>query len=183
MCKAGKPLKDKQMKLTFRYGGLDTRGIVITLFTAGVIGVIVAWLLLTSEGAYYFAAWVIAICTALIALCALSIPTRIILNDTTLELRCLVDTTYIPLESIADVEFVGKDGLKGKVPLVGSYGFMGYLGRYFDLRTGHTHRLYATNRAKAVAIHTSKRRYLVSCNAPELLVAALGEGRKMAAQE
>ena len=171
------------MKLTFRYGGLDTRGIIITVAWLLVIGGAVAWLLVVSAGAFYLAAWVAAVALALIVWCGLSIPTRIILTDTTLELRCLVDTTYIALESIADVEFVGCEGFKNKVPLVGSYGFMGYLGRYLDLRTGKAHRLYATNRTKGVAIHTSKRRYLVSCNAPELLVAALTEARKMAAQE
>lgn len=171
------------MKLTFRYGGLDNRGIAITVVWLLVIGGVAAWLLLHSAGAYYLAAWVIAVALALVILCGLSIPTRIILTDTTLELRCLVDTTYIALESIADVEFVGREGFKNKVPLVGSYGFMGYLGRYLDLGTGRAHRLYATNRSKGVAIHTSKRRYLVSCNAPELLVAALTEARKMAAQE
>lgn len=174
---------DSAMKLTFRYGGLDAKGVIITSLVVVAVGGAVAWLFATSAGAYYLAAWVSAVCLALVALCGLSIPTRIILSDTTLELRCLVDTTYIALESIADVEFVGADGFKKKVPTVGSCGFMGYLGRYVDVRTGRIHRLYASNRKKGVAIHTSKRRYLISCNNPELLVTALNEARKLAAQE
>ena len=179
-CKA---LIDSAMKLTFRYGGLDAKGVVITSLVVAAMGGGVAWLFATSAGAYYLAAWVSAVCLAIVALCGLSIPTRIILSDTTLELRCLVDTTYIALESIADVEFVGSEGFRRKAPLVASCGFMGYLGRYIDLRTGRVHRLYASNRKKGVAIHTSKRRYLVSCNNPELLVVALNEARKLAAQE
>lgn len=171
------------MKLTFRYGGLDNKGVVITVCSLLLIAAVIAWLFVNSQGAYYLAVWVSAVCAALLGLFALSIPTRIILCDNVLELRCLVDTTYIAIESIADVKVVGREGFKNKVPLVGLYGLMGYLGHYIDLSNGHIHRLYTTSRRKAVAIHTSKRRYLISCNAPELLVAALNEARKMAAQE
>ena len=157
------------MNVKFKYGGFDGRvwwiSAVCVLLTGGAL----AALWMTAGGAYYLAAWVSMACVVIVALCLLSVPRRIIVGDHELELRCLVETTYIPLSSIADVEVLEGDGLRRKVPLVGIYGFWGYYGRYIDLKTGRLHRVYATRRTKCVAIHTSKRRYVVSCNAPELL--------------
>ena len=135
------------------------------LLLAGVCSVL--WL--TAGGAFYLAAWVTMMCVALVALCLLSVPRRIIVGEEMVELRCLVETTYIPLGSIADVEIVEQGALRGKMPLVGIYGFGGYYGRFLDLRTWRIHRVYATRRRGCVAIHTSKRRYVVSCGAPAML--------------
>jgi hypothetical protein len=100
---------------------------------------------------------------------ALSVPRRIILRDEELELRCLVETTYIPLGSIVDVEVLGSEGLLRKFPLLGVGGFWGYLGFWIEFGSWKILRTYVTHRKKCVAIHTSRRRYLISCGAPDLL--------------
>lgn len=134
-----------------------------------LLGGVCAALWLTADGAFYLAAWVTLMLTALIALCLLSVPRRIIVGEECVELRCLVETTYIPLGSIVDVEIVDGGALRGRLPLVGIYGFGGYYGRFLDLRSWRVYRVYATRRKGCVAIHTSKRRYVVSCGAPEML--------------
>lgn len=157
------------MKIKFRYGGLDGRVWWISATTLLLLGAAIAYLWWSAAGALYLAAWVSMTSATIIALCLLSVPRRIIIGDEELELRCLVETTYIPLSSIADVEVVEENGLRNKIPLLGIYGFWGYYGHYIDLSTGRLHRVYTTKRKGCVAIHTSKRRYLVSCNAPEML--------------
>lgn len=155
--------------MRFRYGGFDGRVWWVTAFVLLLLAGVCAYLWSTAYGAYYLAAWVTLMCVVVVALCLLSVPWRIIVDDECVELRCLVETTYIPLGSIADVEVIAERGLGGKMPLLGVYGFWGYYGRYIDLATRCIHRVYATRRKGCVAIHTSKRRYVVSCRTPEML--------------
>ncbi len=154
------------MKVKFRYGGLDKRAWWISVVTILLLAGICSVLWLTAEGAFYLAAWTTTMCVALVVLCLLSVPRRIIVGEEELELRCLVETTYIPLSSIVGVEVVDR-GLKGKFPLMGIYGFWGYYGRFYASR--QIYKVYATRRDGCVAIHTTKHRYMVSCGAPEML--------------
>ena len=171
------------MKVTFRYGKADRASWVITLVVLAAMGGAIALLFATAGGAYYVAAWVAALCVAVVVLFLLSKPTRIILDDRTLELRCLVDTTYTPVESIVDIVSLGKEGFGRKVPVAGSYGFWGYFGRYADLKSRRIYRIYATTRKSCVAIHTTHHRYLVSCRNADLLVSLVLDARARSAKE
>lgn len=157
------------MKIKFRYGGLDRRAWWLSVVTILLLGGVCAYLWCIASGAYYIAAWATTTAVVLVALFLLSVPRRIILSEDELELRCLVETTYIPLHTIVDVEVLGSEGFGGKVPLLGIYGFGGYYGRYLDLRRWSVYRVYASRRSGCVAIHTTKKRYLVSCRTPEML--------------
>ncbi len=157
------------MTIRFRYGGFDRRVWMVSIATLMAVGGCLAYLFVEAQGAYYFAAWCASIIFAVMVLCLLSVPRRIILRDDELELRCLMETTYIPLRSIVDVEVLGARGLRRKFPLLGVGGFWGYLGFWIDLGSWKIHRTYVTHRKKCVAIHTSHRRYLISCGAAELL--------------
>lgn len=157
------------MNVKFRYGGFDGRVWWISAITVLLLGLVCGALWILADGAYYLAAWVTLMLVALVALCLLSVPRRIIVGEELVELRCLVETTYIPLSSIVDVDIVSMGAMKGKFPLVGIYGFWGYYGRYLDVRGWRMYRVYATRRKGCVTIHTTKKRYVVSCGAPEML--------------
>lgn len=171
------------MKVKFRYGAFDRRVWVLSTTTLVVFGGVCAWLFLTAGGAYYLAAWVAMTGVVLGALCMLSVPWRIWLSEEELELRSLVDVTYIPLRSIVDVEVVGEEALGSKIPLVGAYGLLGYYGRYLDLKRWKFYRVYATKRRGCVVIHTTKRRYAISCRTPEMLRTMIWEMKRSGAQE
>lgn len=156
------------MKVTFRYGGLDGRVWWISIVTLLVMGGVCWWLFATADGAYYLAVWVTMILVALVAFALLSVPRCIVLGEGVLELRCLVETTYIPLESIEEVTVV-EGGLRGRFPLVGCYGFWGYYGLWLNVRSRRVERVYATRRKGCVALKAGGRRYVVSCVAPEML--------------
>jgi hypothetical protein len=157
------------MRITLRFGSLDRRARIITTTLGGLVVGLCITLFATSHGATYIAAWTTSVVVALVALCMLSLPRRIILDDQMVELRCLVESTYIQLGSVVDVEVVGESGLRRKLPLLGVYGFGGYYGFWLDLATRKIYRTYITSRKECVVIHTSHRRYLVSCAAPEML--------------
>lgn len=157
------------MTIRFRYGGFDGRVWAISITTLVVVAVCLAHLFVEAGRAYYFAAWCTSVVCATMMLCLLSVPRRIILRDDELELRCLMETTYIPLGSIVDVEVLGSEGLLRKFPLLGVGGFWGYLGFWIEFGSWKILRTYVTHRKKCVAIHTSRRRYLISCGAPDLL--------------
>ncbi len=171
------------MKITFRYGKADRRSWLTTLAVLAVMGGGLALLYAGAEGAYYVAAWATALCVALVALLMLSKPTRIILDDNTLELRCLLDTTNISIGSIVDIVALGDEGFRHKMPLCGSCGFFGYFGRYITLKGGRVYRVYATTRKQCVAIHTTHRRYLISCRNADLLVSLVLDARARNAKE
>ena len=171
------------MKITFRYGKADGLSWVVTLVVLAAMGALSTWLFVNAHGAYYVAAWVVALCVAVEALFLLSKPTRIVLDGKTLELRCLVDTTYLPIDSIVDIVALGNNGFRHKVPLLGSWGIWGYFGRYADLRGRRIYNVYATTREQCVAIHTTRRRYLISCRNADLLVSLVQDARTRNASE
>ena len=171
------------MRITFRYGKADRLSWVVTFAVLGAMGALSAVLFVGAQGAYYVAAWATALCVAVGVLYLLSKPTRIVLDDRMLELRCLLDTTYLPVESIVDIVAVGDGGFRHKIPLLGSFGFWGDLGRYADLKAKRIYSVYATNRRQCVAIHTTRRCYMVSCRNAELLVSLVLEARARGAKE
>ena len=171
------------MRVTFRYGKADRLSWVVTLAVLGAMGALSAVLFASAGGAYYIAAWATSLCVAVGLLFILSKPTRIVLNDKTLELRCLLDTTYLPLDSIVDIVTLGSKGFSQKIPLIASFGFWGYFGRYADLKGKRLYNIYATNRKQCVAIHTTHHRYLISCRNAELLVSLVLDARSRKAQE
>lgn len=171
------------MKITFRYGKADRFSWVVSIVVLIAMGLLSSALFVRAEGAYYIAAWATALCVAICGIFLLSKPTRIVLDNKTLELRCLVDTTYLPVESIVDIVSLGDGGFRNKVPICGSFGFLGYFGRYADVKNKRTYNVYATTRKGCVAIHTTHRRYLISCRNADLLVSLVLEARARSASE
>lgn len=171
------------MKLKFRYGGADRQAWLVTIVSVLAFAGLCAWLFLGADEAYYIAMWTTAVGVAFMAFLLLSVPRRIIIHDQELELRCLVETTYVDLGSIVDVEVVGTEGFRGKIPLLGVYGFGGYYGRYLDLRKWRIYKVYALRRDRCVAIHTSRRRYMVSCAQAEMLKSMIMDAKARAAKE
>lgn len=157
------------MKIKFRCGGFDRRVWWMSMVIILALGGLCAWLFATAEGAYYLAAWTTMTAAVIVALCLLSVPYRVVLSEDKLELRALVESVYIPLHSVVDVEVVGSKGFGRKLPLWGVGGFWGYYGRWIDVRGWKIYRVFATRRTGCVAIHTTKHRYLVSCRTPEML--------------
>lgn len=118
----------------------------------------------------YLSAWFTSFVAAVIALMALSIPRRIILDDQGLHILCLLDITELRHEEIAAVRQVERRELRWLVPLFGGYGFFGYYGHFLDLKHFERVRLYASEWCNLIEItDIYENRILVSCSRTEEL--------------
>ena len=130
-------------------------------------------LYLLYEGGY-LSAWFTSFVAALAALMALSIPTKIVVTDDTVEIRCLCDFTELQRSEIASVEAIPNEEMKWHAPLLGGYGFFGYYGHYLDLRRFERVKIYASEWGNFVRItDIYDDSIIVSCRDAEALVAQL----------
>jgi len=132
----------------------------------------------------YFSAWFTSFIAALVALMALSIPSKIVVTDERVEIRCLCDLTEIRRDEIASVRMVPREEMRWHVPLFGGFGFFGYYGHYLDLRQLERVRIYASEWRDFVEItDIYDESVIVSCRHARELVeqlapaASAGAGR------
>ena len=138
--------------------------------TVGLAILFVVMVLLSSQ--QYFSAWLIFFVLSVLALVVLSIPRFITLTDEALEIHCVVDLTRIHVEDIESIRRIGREEFRHLTPLLGSYGFGGYFGYYFDFSGWNFYKLYATERKRLVLIEDIyEDAYIVSCSDPDALVA------------
>ena len=157
---------------TYKYR-FDRRTIYWSLFHLGVFVLLGVLLYVLYEGGY-LSAWFTSFVGALIALMALSIPRKIVVTDSTLQVRCLLDITEIRRDEIASVRRVDTRRMKGCIPIFGGYGFFGYYGHFIDLRRLDHVRIYASKWGDFVEItDIYEERLYVSCDEADRLVAEL----------
>ncbi len=119
----------------------------------------------------YFSAWFISVVVALVALLALSIPRRIIVDEQAITIVCLVEIAEIPIAEIVSARPLPRSERRWMMPLFGSYGFFGYYGYYLNFSTFERVRFYATewqHLIEIVDIYDDK--YYISCREAEELL-------------
>ncbi len=150
--------------------------------TIGLAVIFLGMVLLSQQ--QYFSAWVIFFVLSVLALEVLSIPRFITLNDEALEIHCVVDLTRIHVEDIESIRRIGREEFRHLTPLLGSYGFGGYFGYYFDFSSWNFYKLYATERKRLVLIEDIyEDAYIVSCTDPDALVAGAIRARDRKREE
>ncbi len=160
------------MEYSYKYR-FDRRTIYLSACVLALLALLGTGLYLLYEGGY-LSAWFTSFVGAIIALMTLSIPQRIVITDSTVEIRCLLDITEIRRDEIASVRRVDARRMKWFLPLFGGYGFFGYYGHFFDLKTFRHVRLYASERCDLVEItDLYEERLYVSCREAELLAELL----------
>ena len=131
----------------------------------------------------YLSAWFTSFVAALAALMALSIPTKLVVTDDTVEIRCLCDFTELQRSEIASVEAIPDDELKWHIPIFGGYGFFGYYGHYLDLRHFERVKIYASEWRNFVRItDVYDDTIIVSCRDAGAFIAQISEGLSAAAE-
>lgn len=158
------------MKTECKYGRYDRSVWYVSILVIAAYLTVSVWLVTDNRGNDYFAAWFIFCAAIIMALMVLSAPKAIFVTDDSIELRSLVKSTYIPIESVVEVKTIRRREVRSLVPLWGIFGFWGYYGRYIDLHDAKLYTLYATSRVNLVSITTRQRRYVISCRQPNKLV-------------
>ena len=164
------------MEQIFKY----TFGRRIRWASIGVLTLIVAVvcaLYLLYDGVY-ISMWFLSVTVAVVALCVLSIPRHIRIDEASIEIHCILEMTEIELIDVASVERVERQQIKWLVPTLASFGLFGYYGYYLDLRTLDRVHVYATKWTDLVMITDKyEQQFLVSCDDPEQLISAIETAR------
>ena len=152
---------------------IDRRTTYLTIILLVVMGLLGLSLYLLYEGGY-LSAWFTSFVGALIALLSLSIPRKIVVTPTRVEIRCLLDITELQRAEIASVRRCENREMRWMVPIFGWWGFFGYYGHYIDLRRLEHVTIYASEWRNFVEItNIYEDRYYVSCREADALVAEL----------
>lgn len=149
---------------------------ISTLLLALIVAMVFALYLLYDGG--YISAWFLSITVAIIALCVLSIPRHIRIDDARVEIHCILEMTEIELIDIVSVERVERREMRWALPIMASHGLFGYFGYYLNLRTLDWVRVYASQWNNLVMIvDNCEQHYLVSTDDPEGLIATIEQAR------
>ncbi len=116
----------------------------MTMWLAVLAVVLAAVWYFRGEGGYMMA-WAVSLLAAVVLLYVLSIPRRIVVDETAVEIRCIVELTRIGLDEIRNVRRIDRDDMRCRPVVVGSYGFFGYYGTWFDTSSLETGRIYCTS--------------------------------------
>ena len=162
------------MSHIFRYR-CDKRTIYWTLLYVVVYLGLGAGFYLLYEGGY-LSAWFASCVGALLVLMALSIPRKIVVEPTRIEVRCLLDITELERKDIVAVRPIEPREMRWVFPLFGGCGFFSYYGYFFDLKHFERIRIYASEWRNLVEItDIYEDRLIVSCGDREQLIALLSE--------
>lgn len=164
------------MEQIFRYTfGRRIRWVSIGVLIL-IVAAVVALYLLYDGG--YISAWFLSVTVAVVALCVLSIPRYIRVDESSIEIHCVLEMTEIELIDVATVERIERQSIKWLLPVVSSFGLFGYYGYYFNFRTLDWVHVYATEWANLVMITDKyEQQFLVSCDDPDRLISTIEAAR------
>lgn len=109
----------------------------------------------------------------------LSIPRYVSLDDTSIDIHCIVDLTRIHLEDVELIRRIEPDEFRRLWPLLGSYGFWGYFGYYFSFREWNLYKVYASERKNLVLIEDIyEDTFIISCEQADELITLVIEARR-----
>ena len=162
------------MKRNFNFN-IDRRTKILTALTFTLIlgGAVGLYFLYTGG---FLSAWFTSLVLAVTALMMLSVPRKVVVLDSTLEIQCISDITEIPLDEIEHIRTVSRKRMRWMIPIFGVVGFFGYYGRFLDLKSWRTVHLYLSewnNFVEVVTLHGSH--YYLSCREADEFIAAVKE--------
>ncbi|MFI3321272.1 MAG: PH domain-containing protein [Rikenellaceae bacterium] len=142
----------------------------VTFSTLTIVAAVFFYFLMTSSGTY-LSAWYFSIALAVFLLYLISFPTCIKLKDDILEIDGILELTPIPYKNIKRIYKIDRYRLRRTYPLLGSYGFGGYFGYYFDFAQMKIVYLHATNLSNLVVIEDIYRnKHVISCQESDIFI-------------
>ncbi len=146
------------MKFRQRFDYLSIALTLLITAAAVAIGVIIY----TTSSSSFLPAWITALLIGVILLVITSIPKSVVITPGALEIHCVLELTYIPIENIVSAKHVKFKTLI-PVQLLGVCGFFGYYGYFFSLKQMKIVKVYTRSWRNLVEINTvDKKCYLIS---------------------
>lgn len=171
--------ENKMITKVFRCGKMDRRArrCTVAVFVLLAAVMVVVWYFWGDGG--YVTAWTASFIVAVCAFFIMSVPRRIVVGETGIEIRCLVEVTHISYADLRSIRRLDAADMKKKYLVLGSYGFFGYYGFYRDGRTWETLKLYCTRWDDFVEITDAcEQRYVVSCPQTNTFLEAVNEAMR-----
>ena len=124
----------------------------------------------------YISAWFISIIVAILALMALSIPRRVVIDNEGIEIQCIAEDTTLAYEDIANIRKVEKYEMNTCIPIFGAVGFFGHYGRFLNLQTMEFIHISSSRWDKFVEItDIDGNKYYISCEERDDIIERVGE--------
>lgn len=139
----------------------DYISIFLTILITAIALAFGTGIFLTSTSSF-MPAWITLLLTGVILLVVTSIPRSVEITPDALEIHCIVELTYIPLDKIISAKQVK---FKSILPfqVLGVFGFFGYYGYFLSLKNLKLFRVYARSWRNLVQIETTDHKhYLLS---------------------
>lgn len=169
--------QEQTISISFKYVKSKFCRYVTFFAMLAVIGLFV-FLFLSSSGTY-LSAWYLSIALAILLLYLISFPTYIKLGADMMEIHGMLEITPIHYADIKRAYKIKRYRLKSVYPLVGSYGFGGFFGYYFDFKQFRIVYMYATRLSNLIAIDDIYNdKYIISCEDPDLFIAELKRAKE-----
>ncbi len=148
----------------------NKRTTVLTVIWSLFIAAIAAAILIFVHGGYLHA-WLLSILVGITALYILSIPRRITVDESNLEIQCVVELTRIDIRDIRSIRKVSPNEYHYLFPVLGSFGFFGFYGYYLNFKGWDMVKVYAGEWAHLVEIiDIYEQTYIVSCREADELI-------------
>ncbi len=124
----------------------------------------------------YLPASIMATLLGITLLYVLSIPVKMRITDTHLEILCILEMTRIHVGDIKRVEALEPARMRATIPILGSYGFFGYYGYYLNLKSWEMVKVYASRWSNFVEIEDIyEQKYIVSADDPAQFIESLNK--------
>lgn len=126
----------------------------------------------------FLSAWFTSLVLAVTALMMLSVPRKVVVLDSTLEIQCISDISEIEIADIDSVRVVSNREMRWFFPLFASLGFFGYYGKFINLREFDIVSIYASewnNFVEITDIYDS--RTYISCREADQLIEAINQAQ------
>ena len=157
----------------------DKRTIYWTLLYVVVYLGLGAGFYLLYEGGY-LSAWFASCVGALLVLMALSIPRKIVVEPSRIEVRCLLDITELERKDIVAVRPIEPREMRWVFPLFGGCGFFGYYGKFFDIKELDIVNIYASEWDNFVEItDIYDTRTYISCREADIFINTIRQAQEL----
>ncbi len=153
------PKRDSDYIYCFKWSGF------VKLFTISMLlifGGIVAYAFITINNPYYgICCAVLAICVTLLGL--ISAPLAIHIDSAKIEIHGVLDVVTIPFSAIKSVKHISNRSAYGIVPIIATFGFMGYYGLCIDIRGKRLVKIFSSEKKNLIIMECKDgRSYLIS---------------------
>ena len=170
------------MKRNFDFH-IDKRTKIFTALTIIIFlgGAVLLYFLYTGG---FLSAWFTSLVLAITALMVLSVPRKVVVLDSTLEIQCISDISEIEIADIESVKVVSKREMRWTLPIFAAMGFFGYDGKFIDLKEFDLVSIYASewnNFVEITDIYDS--RTYISCRDADQLIEAIEQAQNTIAKQ